>query len=284
MTRLPTLSIAACAVASMALTACSSSTSPGATTAASGGSSATPSGGGPSPTPQLIGTTRTVITPLGLVMHSEPVLSPSNHVGTLQQGASVSVLDYQAQGGGWFKVMGQTTTGWIVADPTLTAQGDFTVFPSDAFNAMYPQGWTFRVEAPNVTRFVPTQQGQESVVVATAPATSAFPAVNTLGYTSTHTEQVVPCGYTGDLVEYMQSGNAAVPPSPGPLIPTTSLYAEIKLRFDGSHAMLIAFDYQSKDQFSIFENFFNAISYPYPQCEQGATPPGTSPGVSPTPT
>jgi hypothetical protein len=279
MTRWPALAMATCAAASLALTACSSST-PGATTAASGGSSGTPSAGGSNATPQLIGTTRTVITPLGLVMHSEPVLSPSNHVGSLQQGASVSVLDYQAQSGGWFKVMGQSTTGWIVADPTLTAQGDFTVFPSDAFNAMYPQGWTFRVEAPNVTRFVPTQQGQQSIVVATAAATSAFPAVTTLGYTSTYTQQVVPCGYTGDLVEYMQSGNAAVAPSPGPLIPTTPLYVEIRLRFDALHAMLIAFDYQSKDQLIIFENFYNAISYPYPQCRQGATPPGASP--SPT--
>jgi hypothetical protein len=277
MTRWRALMMATCAAASIAVTACSSST-PGATTASSsGGTSGTPSSGGSSPTPQLVGTTRTVIAPLGLNMHSQPVVSSSNIVGTLQQGASLSVLDYQAQSGGWFKVMGQTTTGWIVADPTLTAQGDFTVFPSDAFNAMYPQGWTFRVEAPNVTRFVPTQQGQQSIVVATAASTSAFPNVNTLGYASTYTQQVVPCGYTGDFVEYMRSGNAAVPPSPGPLIPTTPLYAEIRLRFDAAHAMLIAFDYQSKDQLSIFENFYNAISYPYPGCRQGATPPGTSP-------
>ena len=265
--------------AALSAAACSSSTSSVSPTPP--GTSGSPTAAGASASPQLIGTTRTVISPLGLVMHTEPVLSSSNHVGTLAQGASVSVLDYQAQGGGWFKVMGQTTTGWIVADPTLTAQGNYTGFPSDAFDALYPEGWTFRAESPTVVRFVPVQQGQQSIVVATAATTSAFPNVGQTGYTSTFSQDVVPCGYTGSLVKYTK-GNVAAPVSPGPLVPTTQLYADIRLRFDSTHAMLIAFNYQSEDQFSVFEVFYNAISYPYPQCRLGAAPPGSSATPSPT--
>src|SRR5579864_8381940 len=112
--------------AAMLLVACGSS---GAPAGSSSGGSAGASQSGPSATPQLAGSTRTVLTQLGLNMHSDPSRSASV-VGVLGQGAQVTVLDYTASNGGWFKVQGQTVTGWIVADPTLTAAGALTSYSS----------------------------------------------------------------------------------------------------------------------------------------------------------
>jgi hypothetical protein len=79
----------------------------------------------PSPTPQLVGTTRTVLSPLGLRIHSAPVLDSKNVLGGFSQGRTFTVLEYQSGGGGWFRVQGQTLTGWVVADPSLSAASTF---------------------------------------------------------------------------------------------------------------------------------------------------------------
>ena len=80
----------------------------------------------PSPTAQLVGTSRTVLSPLGLRIHSVPVLASTNVVGGFSQGRTFTVLGYQSGGGGWFHVQGRTLSGWVVADPTLTAEGILT--------------------------------------------------------------------------------------------------------------------------------------------------------------
>ena len=97
-----------------------------------------------SATPQLAGTQRTVLTPLGLNIHASPALTAAV-VATAAQGTALSVLDYRSDGGGWFKVQGQTQAGWIVADPSLTAEGQFTPYSSDSrmFSALVPNTWTF---------------------------------------------------------------------------------------------------------------------------------------------
>lgn len=232
---------------------------------------ATPGNGSPAPsaTPQIVGTTRTVLTQLGLNMHAAPSTGAAL-VGVLGQGAQVSVLQYQAANGGWFKVQGATVSGWIVADPTLTATGTFTSYTSDqrGFSAFYPDSWTF-AEEPNDVLFRPQQAGSQTIVVTTAPSLAALGSGQPSGSVATFSQQEIVCGYTGELVEYQrQPGAAAGSPSPaGTSAVPLSGYAQIQLRFDASHAMQLAFNYDSKNELDVFSDFYNSISFPYPLCQ-----------------
>ena len=86
--------------------------------------------------------------------------------------------------------------------------------------------------------------------------------------------QVV-CGYTGQLNEYARGG--AVPqttPSPnGSSATRLANYADIRLKLDATHAMEIGFNYESKNQFVDFQNFYDSITFPFPQCEAPAAAP-----------
>jgi len=39
-----------------------------------------------------------------------------------------------------------------------------------------------------------------------------------------------------------------------------------------AHAMLLAFNYADSKDLAIFENFYNAITFPYPQCQAPVSP------------
>jgi len=229
---------------------------------------------GASPTAQVIGTTRTVLATLGLNIHSDTSTTAAV-VGVAAQGTQLSVLDYKSSNGGWYKVQGQSVTGWIVANPALTAQGQFTSYQSDArgFAVLYPANWTFAEETTDVL-FRP-QQGTSSIVVRTSANTAAFGQSGLPGYASVYeNDSLVVCGYTGTLSEYARtSGSAGATPTPGgssamPL----GLYAQIRLRFDSSHAMEIAYNYQSQGDLDIYTDFYNSITFPYPLCEAPASP------------
>ena len=234
----------------------------------------------PSGTPQLAGTMRTVLSPLGLNVHSDP--SPTSPVlGNASQGVQLTVLDYRADSGGWYKVQGRTTTGWIVADGALTAAGNFQPYSSTdrGFGVLVPDTWTFAEETVDVV-FRP-QSGQQSIVVRTAASSAALGAEQPNGYGFAQNSQtLVVCGYTGDLDYYSTNGATASTPTPSPspgALPASSAqhltdYAAIRLRFDATHTMEIAFNYQTKDQLPAFENFYNSITFPFPQCEAPATP------------
>lgn len=256
------------------LAACGESSGP--STSSSGASSSGASG---SATPQLAGSTRTVLSQLGLNMHSDPSRTASV-VGVLGQGAQVTVLDYKSSDGGWFKVQGQSVTGWIVADPVLTAAGALTSYASTvrAFSVLYPSSWTF-AEEPNDTLFRPQNSGQQSMVVRTAANTAALGAPVPSGYNITFSNQEIVCGYTGQLVEYQLSGGSAPasPNAPGSSAKWLSHYALIRLTFDGAHAMELALNYDNKSDLQTFADFYNSISFPYPLCQAPQ-----SPGPAPT--
>lgn len=227
-----------------------------------------------SATPQLVGTQRTVLAPLGLNIHADASLSAAV-VATAAQGTPLTVLDYRPDNGGWFKVMGESQTGWIVADPTLTAPGQFTPYSSDTrmFSVLVPNTWTFAEEIVDVL-FRP-QQGQQTIVVRTAATRSALGPETPSGYVSTFSQQEIVCGYTGQLIEYTRTAAAAqATPSPnGSTAVRLMNYADIRLTFDSSHAMEIAFNYASKDQLVDFQNFYNSITFPFSLCEAAAASP-----------
>ena len=225
----------------------------------------------PSPTAQIVGTTRTVLSPLGLRIHSTPALGSANVVGDAAQGALFTVIDYQSGGGGWLKVQGRSVTGWIVADPTLTATGTFSRYAATGgVAALYPQSWGFQQESYGAI-FLP-QQGMQNMLLETAPALKSFGLPGLPGYTQSTSGPIVVCGYTGTLTQYAKNASySGATPTALP-VPRLPLYAEIRLKFDATHAMLIGFDYQTSDQLDVFADLYNSITFPFPLCQSVATP------------
>jgi hypothetical protein len=225
----------------------------------------------PSPTPQLVGTTRTVLSPLGLRIHSAPTLGSANVIANAAQGAIFTVLDYQSGGGGWLKVQGRTVTGWIVADPTLTATGSFNRYrAANGITALYPQSWGFQQESYGAI-FLP-QQGMQNMLLETGATLQSFGQPGLPGYTQSMSGSVVVCGYTGTSYQYAKNASyTGATPTALP-VPRLPLYAEIRLKFDATHAMLIGFNYQNSAQLDVFADLYNSITFPFPLCEATATP------------
>jgi hypothetical protein len=220
-----------------------------------------------SPTPALVGSTRTVLSPLGLRIHSAPALVAGNVIGGFSQGRSFSVLAYQSGGGGWFHVQGPTLAGWVVADPALTTAGTFNTYSeANGVTALYPQTWGFQQETFG-TLFVPQQGTTDSAVLETASSLKTFGAGGLPGYLATSVTPLVVCGYTGTVGYYSKEASytgATAAPLP---VARQPLYAEIRLRFDSTHAMLIGFNYQDSGQLDVFSALYNSIAFPYPLCE-----------------
>ncbi|MGA8523034.1 MAG: SH3 domain-containing protein [Candidatus Dormiibacterota bacterium] len=224
----------------------------------------------PSPTPLIVGSTRTVLSPLGLRVHSTPVLGSTNVIGGFSQGRSFTVLEYQSGGGGWFRVHGRTLAGWVVADPTLTAAGTFNLFSqADGVSALYPQSWGFQVETIGAL-FVPQSGTSESAVLNTGTSLKSFGAPGLLGYVPTSSAPVVVCGYTGTLAYYTKNASYSGPTNAPIPVPRQPLYAEIRLSMDSTHAMLIGFNYQDSSQLDVYSALYNSVAFPFPRCEAPA--------------
>jgi hypothetical protein len=224
----------------------------------------------PSPTPQLVGTTRTVLSPLGLRIHSAPVLDSKNVLGGFSQGRTFTVLEYQSGGGGWFRVQGRTLTGWVVADPSLTAAGTFNQYSeASGFTALYPQTWGFQQESFGAL-FVPQQGATQSAVLETRNSLKSFGAMGLPGYTQSSTSAVIVCGYTGTLAYYMKAASyTGATPSPLP-VARQPIYAEVRFTIDSSHAVLIGFNYENSGQLDVFSALYNSLAFPFPLCEAPA--------------
>lgn len=254
------------AVAALLLAACGESTAPT-------GVATNPAGQGvgtaaPSSSAGASGV-RTVLSPLGLNIRSGPgTTNPT--VGTAAQGAVLSVLDHSDQNGGWYKVQGQTVTGWITSDPSLSAAGQFTLYQSSqrGFNALYPQDWSFAEEPADVL-FHPVA-GAQTIVLRSAAHTADFGVAGGQGFAGSGQETVIVCGVTGDLSEYTHSGAAPPTPAPGTAGPL-ALLAQIRLRLDSTHALALDFNYSAPTDLHIFRNFFNSMTFPFPQCQQVAS-------------
>lgn len=266
------------AIACTVLVAACGSSAP--TPSATAAQSVSPSA---SPTPKVIGSQRTVLSQLGLNIHSSPDTS-SSVVATAAQGTVLTVQDYQAGNGGFYKVQGASTSGWIVADPTLTSNGAYQSYSSSerGFSVLIPQTWTFAEEPADVL-FRP-QQGQQTIVVRTAANSAALGSEAPSGYVQANSQQEIICGYTGQLDSYQSGGSApqATPSASGsPASAATRLanYAAIRLRFDATHTMEIAFNYATKDQLAVFQDFYNSISFPFPQCQAPAPSASAAPAT-----
>lgn len=258
------------AVALVVVTGCGDSGAPtGVATNPPGQAGVTGTPGG-TPSPSGASGVRTVLSPLGLNIHNAPQVS-APHVGTAAEGVVLSVLDHTDQNGGWYKVQGQTVTGWITSDPALTAAGQFQQYQSTArnFSALYPQDWTFAEETAD-TLFHPLS-GPQSIVVRTGAKTSDFGPGGAPGYLGSGQTTVVVCGVTGNLNQYSRTAGAPATPTPGTAGPL-ALLAQIRLRLDATHALALDYNYTAASELEIFNDLYNSMTFPYPQC-QGPAPP-----------
>jgi hypothetical protein len=169
------------------------------------------------------------------------------------------VLGHTAAAGGWYQVKGQTVTGWITANSTLSAPGRFSGFTSGVhqFAALYPVGWTVADGSTRVIFRAPA--GTESIAVANAPTVTALGRGKT-GYSQIRSESVVACGVTGDLDTYMNGS-----PSAASALPL--YYAQIRLTLDPKHAIGIAASLANLSQLQAVRDFANSVTFPYPQCQ-----------------
>lgn len=222
---------------------------------------------------------RTVLSPLGINIHADHQLNAAV-LGTAAEGVALAVLAHTDEGGGWYRVQGQTVTGWIVANPALTADGQFRAYQSSerGFSVLYPETWTFADEPADVL-FHPTS-GVQSIVVRNAAHAADFGPTGATGFVGSGEQTVVVCGVTANLDLFTHTGASAPTPSPGTAGPL-ALLAQIRMTLDGSHALALDFNYTGSNDLAIFNDFYNSMTFPFPQCE---APPATAPSPSPSPT
>ena len=206
----------------------------------------------------------------------------------------LTVLGYTSSGGGWFKVKGATVTGWISAQPTLSAAGDYRFYSSSQFSALYPAAWTESAvsgSTPAETTSVPaTSAPTQSATTALAPAApssvvfraasgagdivvtsadniSQLPQGRT-GYGRKSVSQLVACGITAGLVVFQQTGTPSSTTSPAASVPESLTYlAEFRFAVDNQHALGLYADMPDLGPtLQIFQWFIASMTFTAPQC------------------
>jgi hypothetical protein len=241
-----------------------------------GGALVTSSPSGGSSNAQTSGV-RTVLAPLGLNLRSADS-STAQLLGTVAQGTVLTVVAHSDNGAGWYRVKGDTTSGWITANPLYSSPHRFTLYQSvqRGFNALYLEGWTF-AEDPAAVIFRPQTGGGQAIVIKTAANIDGLGPAGRSGYTVASTDSVEVFGVTGTLRVYSRTGTVASPDATSP--PPLAHLAEIRLAIDSTRAMRLDFGYDTSGDISQFSDFYNSMSFPPP-----ATPaPSGSPGASPAP-
>jgi hypothetical protein len=268
-------------VAVIAAAGCQGSSHPAAVapTTTSGAATTVTSPGGPGSSttvsiPIQASGPRTVLSPIGLNLRSQPSKT-APVAGTAAQGAVVTVLSHTDQGGGWYQVKGATVTGYITDNPALSADGKFAPYDSTQHNfaALYPGNWTSTEVPPASVVFHPAT-GADSIVVTTA-ATAALLGRGRAGYRQDSSSVVVVCGVTGDLVTYSQTNANAAPattraPAGGAVV--QRYLVQVHLTLDAQHALGLDANLADLAQVQTVKNVLYSLSFPFPQCEQGAAP------------
>jgi Bacterial SH3 domain len=203
---------------------------------------------------------RTVLSPIGINVHAQPSKA-AKILGAADQGTVLHVLGYTTAAEGWYKVRGETVTGWVIASPSLTAPGVFSVYSSSVFGTLYPATWSYRASAGTVVFRSPASsvvfEGRPAAKVAQFRAGSA-------GYGRTGTTQVVVCGVTSSLDTYTYAG-----PTPtttkGRAAPAPYLI-QIRLTLDAKHALGIDASMTSTTQMTAVDDFVNSMTFPFPMC------------------
>jgi hypothetical protein len=238
------------------------------------------------PAPQTSGS-RTVLSPVGLNVHGAPSTS-APVLGTAAQGVVLTVLSYTSSDGGWFKVMGATVTGWISAQPTLSAPGLFHSYSSSQFTALYPATWTESAlpgstpvpttsspsqatstsatpAAPSSVVFLPAS-GAGDIIVTAAGSLSQVPH-GRAGYGRNGVSQVVACGISAGLVVFQQTATSPTTSSATSAPESLTYLAEVRFAVDNQHALGLYADMPDLGPtFQIFKDFVASVRFDAPQC------------------
>lgn len=182
---------------------------------------------------------------------------------------------------------GATVTGWISAQPTLSAPGEFRSYGSSQFAALYPATWTesaltgstpapttsvtpqatatsVTTEAASSVVFRPAS-GAGDIVVTSAGGISQLPQGRT-GYGRTSVSQVVACGITAGLVIFQQSSTS--PGTDSKSAPESLTYlAEVRFAVDKQNALGLYADMPDLGPtFQIFQELIASMAFSAPQC------------------
>jgi hypothetical protein len=272
--------LATAAVAALVTGACSVPgyrngvvTNPPATATPRGTTPATASGTG---APQTSGE-RTVLAQDGLRIHSGPSLSDSV-LGTVSWGVSLAVTGYTAAGGGFYGVQGATVSGWITADPTLSASGnlDGVAFSDKSIaGVLYPQGWTFADDPGEIVLTPESGVDLPTLVIKTGTSVAALGALGIPGYAVvSRDDQVVACGYTGAVTEYAAPSGTTPEPTTDPgggAVDRLPFFVQFRVEVTSQFWLDIEMNYSTEDQLTVFDNAYNSIEFPYPECQQPAS-------------
>ncbi len=229
---------------------------------------------------------RTVLSPIGLNVRRAPSTS-APVLGAAAQGVVLTVVGYTSSGGGWFKVKGATVTGWITAQPTLSAPGKFQPYSSSQFSALYPATWTESAMAsstPVPTTSAPSQtsttampaapssvvfhpaSGADDIVVTAAGSVSQL-SHGRAGYSLEGVSQVLACGITAGLVVFQQNGTSPTTSSATSVPESLTYLAEVRFAVDKQHALGLYSDMSNLGQpFQIFKEFVASVTFHAPQC------------------
>jgi Bacterial SH3 domain len=208
-----------------------------------------------STTTRASGATRgpqTVLSPIGVNVHSAPSKS-DKVIGSAAQGVALLRLGRTAKNGGWYEVSGATVMGWISADPSLSAPGRFNYYSSNAFNVLFPAGWTDSGKPATGVVFR-SHSSLEVVVVTTSTTVAKLPTVaHTAGVSEYGSQQVVACGVTGYLYSYRT-------------VNPHKFYADAAFSLAAGHALGLKATLTSLSQINKVLDFVNSISFPLAIC------------------
>ena len=235
------------------------------------GASTTSSSSGAASSTTAAGGVRTVLSPIGLNIRSQPSSSASV-VRTAAQGAVLTVLAHTDQGGGWFEVRGPTVTGWMSDDPSLSAPGMFAAYSSTTYQVslLYPQGWTAAQVSPTTVAFR-APSGSDTMVVTTATTVGQL-GRGRAGYSESNSAQVVVCGITTSLVTYDEVGAPPTTGLPSGVV-SEHILAQVRLTLDAQHALGLEANVNDPSVLSSFKDVVYSVSFPFPQCQGGKAGP-----------
>jgi uncharacterized protein YgiM (DUF1202 family) len=273
----------AVSVAVVLLAACSGSKKPAAvaptttvTTASVSGTTAP--GAATSSTVPIQGSgPRTVLSPVGLNVRAQASKTAAV-VGTAAQGTTLTVLSHTDAGGGWYMIKGATVTGFITDNPVLSANGKFTAYGSTQhnFSALVPDQWT-TTEVPLASVAFHPPSGADSIVVTTATTASQLTRSRN-GYHQQSSQTMVVCGVTGDLVTFVQTAATTATSNATPATTAATggvaerYVVQIRLTLDAQHALGVEANLADLAQVQPVKDVINSISFPFPLCQQGASP------------
>jgi Bacterial SH3 domain len=193
----------------------------------------------------------TVLSPIGLNVRAAPSKS-AKVIGTAAQGVALALVGHTNKDGGWYWVGGATVIGWVTADPRYTAPGRFNYYGSNAFNVLFPAGWTAGGK-PRTGVVFRARTSPEEVVITASTSEAKLPAISGNGISEHSSQQVDACGVTAYLYTYTTS-------SPH------RYYADVALSLGTDDALGLKATLTSLSEMKTVLDFVNSISFPLPIC------------------